>query len=51
MLKKSVIFNISPTKQSYGGISRYCSELYKHINDRAEFDIRLFPTEIKKKIS
>lgn len=49
MLKKSVIFNISPTKQSYGGISRYCSELYKHINDRAEFDIRLFPTEIKKK--
>ena len=49
MVKKSVIFNISPTQQSSGGISRYCSELYKHINDRDEFDIRLFPKKIKKK--
>lgn len=49
MFKKSVIFNISPTQQSSGGISRYCSELYKHINDRDEFDIRLFPRKIKKK--
>ena len=49
MFKKSVIFNISPTTQSTGGISRYCSELYKHINDIDEFDIRLFPTQIKKK--
>ena len=47
MSKRNIIFNILPTAQS-GGISRYCSELYKHIIINNKFDIKPFPSEIKK---